>query len=390
MNSYASKKTIRIVLVSEYFYPANNAPGARFKPLALEFIKHFALTIYTSKISAGVNEFSIKCNFLPFPRNQARTIARLFAEILYGFETFIRLIFSKGDIYYVTSPSFINCIFSVTHCLIFNKPYIIDIRDDYPRVYFEAGLIKSNSFAGRLLLKIEQKMCASSILVIAATEGIKQNIKKYYSGNIWLLRNGYSNQLFKPCKEKYPDFTLVFHGIISNYQDVDLLIDLGKAITKRNLEISIIVIGQGSQEDKLKNNLPPCIKYLGPKPYEDIPTLISKAHLGLSFRRQGKISQDSFPVKTYEYIGVGIPIIVTPISEAGNYVTKSKIGYQFNPENIDELLNKIIEIKSDAELYSQLTENILKIRPQFSRERISEDATQQIIDLIQKGKSITS
>lgn len=388
MNIPTKKKPARLVLVSEYFYPANNAPGARFKPLALEFIKHFKLTIYTSKISKGVDDFSVKCNFLSFPPNQTSNFTRLFAEIAYGMETFFRLIFSKGEIYYVTSPSFINCIFSVAYCILFKKKYIIDIRDDYPRVYFEAGLLSAKSLVGRLLLRIERKMCKSSILVIAATEGLKKNIEKYYNSDIWLLRNGYSNQLFKPSQEKYQRFTLVFHGIISNYQDIDLLIDLGKLISERNLQIDILVIGHGSQDNKLKNQIPQCIKYLGSKPYEDIPPLISKAHLGLSFRKQGKVSQDSFPVKTYEYIGVSIPIIVTPISEAGNYIEKSNIGYQFNPIDIEILLDKIIEIKSNAGLYHQLTENIMKIRSQFSRERISTEAVQKIVELTQKYEPI--
>ena len=44
------KSLLRINLVTEYFYPANNAPGARFKPLVDELLgSSIDEVIYTSK-----------------------------------------------------------------------------------------------------------------------------------------------------------------------------------------------------------------------------------------------------------------------------------------------------------------------------------------------------
>jgi len=292
------------------------------------------------------------------------------------------LLFSSGNIYYITSPSFINCILAFFYCTIFNKPYILDIRDDYPRVYFDSGLIAENGIIGKTLSWIEKKMYQNSYILVAATNGLKTNIKIHYPKKVWLLRNGYSDKTFKPSTTKYKKFTLVFHGIISKYQDIDLLIQLGQLIDDRNLLMDILVIGQGNQDHKLKGEIPKSIKYLGPQSYDEIPSIISKAHLGLSFRKTGKISEDSFPVKIYEYIGVLIPIISTPISEAGDYVSNNKIGYQFDPSQKEDLLNKILEISLDAELYKSLTANLEKIRPQFSREKNSIEFINRILNEI--------
>ncbi|MFZ6012563.1 MAG: glycosyltransferase, partial [Bacteroidota bacterium] len=160
--------------------------------------------------------------------------------------------------------------------------------------------------------------------------------------------------------------------IISKFQDIDLLIQLGKSIHEQNLPFHIIVIGQGNQDYKLKNDIPPVISYLGQKSYAEIPKLISRAHIGLSFRKKGKISEDSFPVKTYEYLGVGIPIIVTPVSEAGEYVSANDLGYQFDPADIKGILNTITQLANDPGLYAGIVENIKKVRNQFSREKMSD------------------
>lgn len=379
------ERPLRINLVTEYFYPANNAPGARFKPLVDELLaSSIDVVIYTSKISANAKAYSIKTNLVSFPSNQRSIFIRLTQELLFGLETFIRLLFSKGDIYYITSPSFINCILAYLYCRLFNKKYILDIRDDYPRVYFDSNLLSKKGIIGKMLSWMEKKIYKHSFILIAATNGLKANIERLYTGNekIWLLRNGYSEKLFFPSTTKYEEFTLVFHGIISKYQDIDLLIELGYLIDKRNLPFKIIVVGQGNQDDKLKGEIPKSINYLGPQPYVTIPEIISKAHLGLSFRQPGKISEDSFPVKIYEYIGVSVPVIVTPASEAGNYVVEKNIGYQYDPEQKEALLEKIIEISENTQLYNQLLTNLMKVRGQFSREKNSQELVSFILTKI--------
>ncbi len=373
---------LRINFVTEYFYPANNAPGARFKPLVDELLaSSIEVIIYTSKISANEKEYSIKTNFVTFPSNQQSTIIRLTQELLFGIETFIRLLFSKGDLYYITSPSFINCILAYTYCRLLKKKYILDIRDDYPRVYFDSNLISEKGTIGKILSWMEKKIYKHSFILIAATNGLKANMERLYTGieKICLLRNGYSEKLFFPSTTKYEEFTLVFHGIISKYQDIDLLIELGHLIDKRNLPFKIIVIGQGNQDYKLKGEIPKSVNYLGPQQYVNIPEIISKAHIGLSFRQPGKISEDSFPVKIYEYIGVSVPIIVTPASEAGNYVVENKIGYQYDTEQKEILLEKIIEISKNTQLYNELLTNLMKVRGQFSREKNSQDLVRFIL-----------
>ncbi len=379
-----NKSPLRINIVTEYFYPANNAPGARFKPLVDALLESSTeVIIYTSKISAQVKEYKINYNLITFPSNQRSTLIRLIQELLFGVETFIRLTFSKGDIYYITSPSYINCILAFLYCQLFNKKYVLDIRDDYPRVYFDSGLISEKRIFGRILSWIEKKLYQQPYILIAATNGLKTNIEIHYPKKIYLLRNGYSEKLFIPSSKKYDKFTLVFHGIISKYQDIDLLIQLGQIIDDRNLPFNIIVIGQGNQDYKLKGEIPKSIKYLGPLSYSEIPSTISMAHMGLSFRKPGKISEDSFPVKIYEYIGVLIPIISTPISEAGAYISDNKIGYQFDPSQKEELLNKILEISLDRELYNTLTVNLEKIRAEFSREKNSLEFVHYMLSLIQ-------
>jgi glycosyltransferase involved in cell wall biosynthesis len=383
---------LKLNLITEYFHPANNAPSARFKPLVDSLLAtSIDVVVYTSNISSHLKHYNIKTNFFDFPSNQKSAFIRLIKEFFFGIETFVRLLTSSGDLYYITSPSFINCSMAFFYCRLFNRKYILDIRDDYPRVYVESGLLSQDGIATKVLTWLGKKMFNHAYIIVAATNGLKSNIQRQSKKDIWLLRNGYSEKLFFPSIEKYERFTIVFHGIISTYQDIDLLIHIGKLIDDQKLKIDILVIGQGNQAYKLKgHDVPSSIIYLGPQPYEEIPRLINRAHLGLSFRKIGKISEDSFPVKTYEYIGVSVPIIVTPLSEAGEYVSKHNIGYQFNPTDTVELMSKILELSENQNLYGQLLHNIARIRPYFSRERISSEFVDYLLTKHTGSRKFTS
>src|SRR6478609_3021050 len=99
---------LKLNLISEYFHPANNAPGARFKPLVDSCTSaSFEVVVYTSNISVHVKDYNIKTNFFDFPSNQESAFKRLVRECLFSVETFVRLLGSSGDFYYITSPSFI-------------------------------------------------------------------------------------------------------------------------------------------------------------------------------------------------------------------------------------------------------------------------------------------
>ncbi len=373
----------RLVFIGEYFYPANNAPGARFKPLVDELQAFFKVHIYTSSISKDVKDYNITTNFIEFPSNHKGNFHRLFVEVIYSIETFLRLLFSKGDVYYITSPSFINCIAAACYCILFRRKYIVDIRDDYPQVYFDTNLIKKEGLIGRFFKWIEITIYDKAYIIIAATDGLKKNIERHTKNEIYLLRNGYSENMFNWSNQKYDIFTLVFHGNLSKFQDIDLIIDLAQKIDEQNLDVKIIVIGFGFHAKRLESKLPNSLTYLGSQPYEEIAAIIQRAHVGLSFRIAGKISEDSFPVRTYEYMGVGIPILITPISEAGDFIQANKLGYQFNPGESDEILKKILELKDNPSVYHQLVSNVLEKKSMFSRERLSKEFSDYLNSKIQ-------
>lgn len=310
--------------------------------------------------------------FFKLPSNQESAIKRLIKEAFAGLSLFFKVLFSKKDLYIFSSPPFITIMVGVLACWLRGHKYILDIRDIYPHVFFNLGLVSKDSISGKILLRITSIMFTRAHHVITVAEGLVKIIKDMSpKAKVKLIYNGYDDELFKPSKEKFEKFTVVFHGNLGKFQRIDLLREVAEKMVTKDPEVQFKVIGYGPGEKYLKD--PPAnLEFLGKMDYKDIAKYIAKCHLGISLRTDDQISRDALPVKMFEYIGVGIPVIVTPKGEAGKLVEKNKYGFQLE-NNEEYLIKKIFVIKkSDSFAINKSEENysrknqsakILKVLP---------------------------
>lgn len=336
-----------IFYFSPYFPPENNAASVR----NFWFVK--VLKNDGHKVHLVTNDML----YFKLPLNTDSAFKRLIKEALSGINLFFKVLFSKKEIYIFSSPPFITIMIGVFACWLKRSKYILDIRDIYPQVFFSLGIISEDSLPSKISLWITKKMYDKAFSIITVTNGIKKIIENETKTKIALIYNGYDPELFKPSIEKFDKFTVVFHGNLGKFQRIDLLVEVAKEMEKTHPEIQFKVIGKGPGEKYLQ--APPSnLEYLGAINYQEIGKYISKCHLGISLRTDDQISRDAFPVKVFEYIGVGIPVIVSPEGEASNFVKKEEFG--FETENIKENVCHLI-IKAQSTEFSQ------KSNEEFSR-----------------------
>lgn len=310
--------------------------------------------------SVKTNESEKLC-FNPADNKQS-TLKRLIFEVLAGIELFLRILRSQEELYVLSSPPFLTIFIGHLACRLKKVPYLIDVRDIYPDVYFAQGLLKENSFIGRRVIRATKKMYERSKGIFSVTPGLVEKIKLLApKARVELLINGVDTELFRPSTQKYEKFTVIFHGNMGKIQHIPTILKVAEQLVHHE-EIEFVFIGEGPQskiiqECRLKN-----VRYLGPRNYKEIPVLISKAHIGFSARRDDEIGSDAFPVKVFEYLGVGIPVILTPRSGIMTKLVPEGL-YEFGNDEIESIARKILELKEKG---SPVTSS-----QQFSRKEIS-------------------
>ena len=320
---------MKIAYYSAYPLNFHNASANRMRYFLKELQRKFEVDLFLP--------------LLPQVKNTRPLWWRLFRESFSGIELSIRLILPKHKLIILSSPPYVTILMAALSLSLLKRKFILDIRDPYPEVFFELKLFSSSSVLGKILKSLTKFTFMRSSGIVAATKGIKEIIESYdINKNVHPFFNGFDPSIFYPrnITDKFKRFTLVYHGTLARMQNVDLLIQVANSCPE---DIDILVAGAGPKEEKIKQEKR--INYLGSLSYKDVANVVTKSHVGLSFMNEELIGKISFPSKVFEYIGSGLPVISTPYTEAGDFLEKNKLGFQFKNNELDKIFEKINFLK---------------------------------------------
>lgn len=152
--------------------------------------------------------------------------------------------------------------------------------------------------------------------VILVTSRTLIKSKRAFSDHFYYLPNGVNLRFFQgefpepKDLERIPHPRIGFVGALSRWVDVDLIREL--ALGKP--EWSFVLIGP-HYVDKTPLSLPN-VYFLGTKPYDELPGYYRHLDVGLiPFKTDDILAFNSNPIKAYEYLAAGLPVVSTDIPE---------------------------------------------------------------------------
>ena len=378
----------RVVFFFESVYPDNNAGSIRAHFLIKAFtsaVKDVELIVLTGT-SAPVEVEGVEFVSLATPKSYKKTgfIKRALKELMLGFKAaraFSKL--KRGcDFIYISSPSYLASMVLTSYSVLSKVRFAFEVRDIYPQAFGYAGAIKENGSIYKMFSFLSNLTYRKATLNISATEGIAQMIEQNApeSNNLVSL-NGFPASLLEVTSQKYDRFTLVFHGTLGLFQDVELLCGLVKELRSYD-DIDLVVIGHGTKSERVEQSMKqnPNIRFLGSLNHKETIDVVAKCHVGLSFRFEDPLSFISFPVKNWEYLGLAIPSIVSPLgSEAGRFLELNGCGIQVNAGDIKAIIDAVLKLKSDRVYYQCYVDSCMHIRKNYTREAISSALVDNLI-----------
>jgi glycosyltransferase involved in cell wall biosynthesis len=173
----------------------------------------------------------------------------------------------------------------------------------------------------------EDRFATRADLVLASAPALAERLRTV-SSNVIDAPNVADTELFSKALEPgpvdpemaaLPAPRIVFTGaIVATKLDLQLLAELARL--QRSWSFALVgPIGPGDPHtDVSALTAEPNIHLLGLRSYEQLPNVLRTADAGLIPYARNQLTNSIFPMKVYEYLAAGLPVIATPLPALAN------------------------------------------------------------------------
>ena len=166
--------------------------------------------------------------------------------------------------------------------------------------------------------------------IIAISTVVKERIKKYYGRDSVIIYPPVALQLINPKPTIYSKEYFFIHGRFEPYKKLGLVVD-----TFNELELPLVVSGNGSEFKRLKRKANQNIKFVEKPIDEELSELYSNAKAFLMPQ------EEDFGITSVEAQSFGVPVIAYKKGGALDTVIDGKTGVFFNKQTKESLKQAI-------------------------------------------------
>lgn len=176
---------------------------------------------------------------------------------------------------------------------------------------------------GRLKVERDEEQLVKTVDVVFTTSRPLYEQKRQQNPNTYLMPNVANIDHFRPVADglvtvapelqKLPRPIAGFVGAVSNYKvNLDLLAETARLLP----HWSFVLVGPVGAGDKTRSDeLPtlPNLHFIGQRAYQELPAYIAGFDVCLIPYRLNSYTQGVFPLKFWEYLAAGKPVVTTPL-----------------------------------------------------------------------------
>jgi glycosyltransferase involved in cell wall biosynthesis len=199
--------------------------------------------------------------------------------------------------------------------LIAGLPHAVDLLPWLPRrkalVYHCADDYAHVQGFPMTLPALEADLCQQADLVITTSETLCQERRQFNPNTHWVPNAADVEHFSAPAApaaelQRVPTPIVGFVGGLSEWVDVSLIAALARARPKWSFVLVGPVGTDVSPVRELDN-----VTLLGPRSYDALPAYLAAMDVGLIPFKQDRVTYHADPIKAYEYLAAGLPVVAT-------------------------------------------------------------------------------
>lgn len=173
-----------------------------------------------------------------------------------------------------------------------------------------------------------------------------------------VIPNGANIEIFrKTIDTDYTNKYVIFFGTLASWQGIDTIINATE-LSEWPSDVVVMVVGDGELAERVKVNAAKNrnLVYLGRQGYDKLPDLISGALASLSIQTNvaGRAMTGLSPLKVYESLACGTPVIVSNFPGISELISEKDMGLVIPSNSPKDLINAIQTIKNETDLVKRM------------------------------------
>ena len=145
-------------------------------------------------------------------------------------------------------------------------------------------------------------------------------------------------------------------------------------------DVVFILLGDGAEkralQAKTRNIGLDNVLFIDSVPKEEVVHYWSVLDVSIIHLKKTDLFTAVVPSKLFESMGMGIPVLHGVAGESASIVEKEGVGLLFEPENADDLCDRLLQLKSDQTLQMKIKENCIQAAKKYDRKILADDMLQ--------------
>lgn len=240
---------------------------------------------------------------------------------------------------------------------------IFNVSDLWPESAEKLDLV-SNKYLLKLAYDLEKKCYKKAKLVTGQTQGIVDDIKgRFPSKDVFWLPNGVDLEYYNPNQIKSDfrlkngfeasDLLFFYGGIIGHAQGLEVILEAANQL-KAYPNIKFIIQGAGPEKERLlvlKEKLKlDNVFFFNAVNKNEMPSILKGVDVALVPLKKLELFTGAIPSKIFEALAMEKALLLGVDGEAKkHFIDKADSGYFFEPENVKDLVDKIVKLEQNPE-----------------------------------------
>jgi glycosyltransferase involved in cell wall biosynthesis len=238
---------------------------------------------------------------------------------------------------------------------LFGARLIFDVHDLAPDLFAERfGSGTRGRIANRALAGVERLALRLADEVITVHEPYERELRTRGARSVTIVMNSVDPDVLPSTTEAVvqPGFRVVYHGTVTPWYGVDLLLDAAGAVVSEIPELAVEVYGEGdavpglrerAQELGLDGRVQFHDRWL---PQTEVLSLVRSASVGVIPNRPTRLNRYALSSKLLEYVELGIPVAVAGLPTLREHFSDDEVVF-FEPGDADALAAALVAIARD-------------------------------------------